>query len=62
MPGQGLKKTSLKIRKRVSFSDKVELVAHSEDMEEEEHLPNPLLDRVLGKAFLQNNQIRNGSS
>lgn len=52
-------KASLKVRKRVSFSDQVEVVAHSEDMEEQEHLPNPLLERVLGKAFLNSNNIRN---
>lgn len=51
---------SLKVKKRVSFSDQVELVSHSEDMKEEEHLPNPLLERVLGKAFLTANNIRNG--
>lgn len=49
-----------KVRKRVSFSDQVELVAHSEDMIQEEHLPNPVLERVLGKAFLQYNHINNG--
>jgi hypothetical protein len=47
-------------KKRVSFSDHVELVAHSEDMKEEEHLPNPLLERVLGKDYLNSNNIRNG--
>ncbi|XP_074597639.1 ubiquitin specific peptidase echinus [Brevipalpus obovatus] len=35
-------------KKSVSFSDQVELVAPAED-EEEEYLPNPLLERVLGK-------------
>lgn len=59
-PSRSPSKASLKMKKRVSFSDQVELVAHSEDREEEEHLPNPLLERVLGKAFLQNNNIRNG--
>lgn len=49
-----------KVKKRVSFSDQVELVAHSEDMNPEEHLPNPLLERVLGKAFLQSKNIENG--
>lgn len=41
-------------KKRVSFSDQVELVGL-----EEEYLPNPLLERVLGKAFLANNNISN---
>lgn len=49
-----------KIKKRVSFSDQVELVAHSEDMTPEEHLPNPVLERVLGKAFLNSKNINNG--
>lgn len=49
-----------KVKKRVSFSDQVELVSHSEDMTPEEHLPNPLLERVLGKAFLQSKNIQNG--
>lgn len=62
--GDGMKKLhpskpSLKTKKRVSFSDHVELVSHAEDVEEEEHLPNPLLERVLGKAFLQSNHIKN---
>lgn len=48
-----------KVKKRVSFSDQVELVAHSEDIIQEEHLPNPVLERVLGKAFLQCNHINN---
>lgn len=48
-----------KVKKRVSFSDQVELVC-SEEMIQEEHLPNPVLERVLGKAFLQNNHINNG--
>lgn len=41
-------------KKRVSFSDQVELVGL-----EEEYLPNPLLERILGKAFLANNNISN---
>ena len=49
-----------KIKKRVSFSDQVELVAHSEDLKPEELLPNPVLERVLGKAFLQSQNIFNG--
>lgn len=48
-----------KVKKRVSFSDQVELVSHSEDMNPEEHLPNPLLERVLGKAFLRSQKIQN---
>lgn len=48
-----------KVKKRVSFSDQVELVAHSEDMSPDQHLPNPLLERVLGKAFLQSQNIHN---
>lgn len=49
-----------KVKKRVSFSDQVELVAHSEDMNAEEHLPNPVLERVLGKAFMHSKNIQNG--
>lgn len=43
-----LRKDSFK--KSVSFSDHVTLVAPAED-DEEEHLPNPLLERVLGKKI-----------
>lgn len=48
-----------RMKKKVSFSDHVELVAHSADIEEV-HLPNPLLDRILGKSYLANNNINNG--
>lgn len=41
---------ALKQKKSVSFSDKVELVACAEDIQFEEHLPNPLLARVLASA------------
>lgn len=48
-----------RLKKKVSFSDHVELVAHSADIEEV-HLPNPLLDRILGKSYLKANNINNG--
>lgn len=34
-------------KKSVKFSDHIELVACADDHEEEEHLPNPLLEKVL---------------
>ena len=45
-------------KKRVSFSDQVEIVAPSEEIVEA-FLPNPVLERVLGKAFLTQKGIEN---
>lgn len=42
-------------KKSVSFSDEVIIVAHPED--QEEHLPNPLLDRVLKQKNVNNTNL-----
>lgn len=43
------KRASIVKKKSVKFSDQIELVACAEP---EEHLPNPLFEKVLGKNFL----------
>lgn len=53
-----LKKSSAPQKKRVSFSDQVEIVAPKEETVED-YLPNPVLERVLGKAFLNQKGIEN---
>lgn len=57
---QSQRPSQVLLKKKVSFSDQVELVAHSADIEEE-HLPNPLLERVLGARYLAENGINNGA-
>ncbi|KAI1303613.1 hypothetical protein HDE_02197 [Halotydeus destructor] len=57
-PGHG--QAVRKAKRRVHFSDQVTLVAHSADIDED-HLPNPLLDRVLGKRYMAAAGIQNGA-
>jgi len=49
------KKSNSRVKKSVSFSDHVILVACAEE-EPEEYIPNPIMERVLGKAFFNNIQ------
>jgi len=49
------KKNNSRMKKSVSFSDHVILVACAEE-DTEEYIPNPIMERVLGKAFFNKMQ------